>query len=228
MAMVVLAAGLTQVAHAATFYAPSVTNGNASGTRFDLENTGTTTATSLTVSVYFQNRPTSGVTVMANSFKKGGTWDKGACFVGYTCLYGPHTAGPLLGNDSGSVSFTLPASGWTYDSLYGMWRQNITANYSSANSAAAWDNWVHFRLSLGSGSAGIIANGGGGTANFADWNSTPTTGSPPRTYVFRMATPCGVTSNQTRSIILGDLDSGSDNDNSGYNVTVTLVDETTG
>lgn len=226
-------------AYAATTYAPSITRTNmdnsgatTNGARFDLERTGTTNAESMTVFVYFATKPTSGTTITATDFKKGGTWDKGACFSGnFTtkCLYGNHTAGPYLGDDSGTITFSLPASGWQYDSAYNMYKQQIVATYSTANAPAATDNWAHFRLKLPSGSAGVIANGSDGKViNFADWNSTPATSSPAHKYIFRMATPCGITTNQSKNIVLGDLDSGSSNDNSGLTVVVTLYDETAG
>lgn len=175
--------------------------------RYALENSTTTQAVTMVVPVYFRNRPTSAITVRAYDF-----------------IRGANTRVSFNGGIERSTTgnFTIPASRFRRDAASGWYKATITAqmrNYSGQD----WFNYIHFRLSLNN-TSGYIGYGGG---RFQQASRQYYSTTPARTYSLNMATPCNISSNQTRNVLFYDLDN-RNADNGGRHIWLNIYDETTG
>lgn len=210
--LVVLSAAVLFSALGSTFLpqqasALSSTGPEDGNVRYALENSTTTQATTMQVPIYFRNRPGGTVWVRAHDFIRGSNTQ--VSFNGG-------------GNINSTTDFGIPASSFNRDSASGWYKATINAdmrNYSGQQ----WYNYIHFRLSLLDGS-GYIGYGGGRFQQASrDYYNT----NPARTYSLHLATPCDISSNQTRNVLFYDLDNRNP-DNGGRHLWLNIYDETTG
>lgn len=193
---------LTNQASAVTYQGPEDTR-----TRYVLEDSPTTVATSISVPVYYRTNP-GNVTVTAKNFARHSSRDIRVSFNG----------GSWMSSDS---SFVLPGSSFVYDASSGWYKSVINAqmhNYSGQN----WRHYIHFQLEL-INTAGYIGYGGG---SFQQASTSYPLRAPASNYSLTLATPCNIGTSQTRNLQFYDLDSGNI-DNGGYTLTVNVYNETT-
>ena len=175
---------ITSTANAITHIGPTDTN-----TRYAMEWSDSTQATTISVPVYFPAQPVGPKTVQVNNM-----------VIGAAGLVVRFNGGAIM---TGNGSFTIPAGNFTYDPVAGLWRASISAVLTGYG-AYSWDNYLHFRLQL-SDSTGYIAYGGG-RFNAAP-NGFPTFDkTTPNTYSLYMATPCDITVNTAQTVRFYDLD----------------------
>jgi hypothetical protein len=179
------------------------------GTRYALEYSNTTQATTINVPVFFPTQPGGAKSVTVNSFRLG-MGGLGVRFNG----------GPTL---SSAGSFTIPAGNFVYDPITGYWKANINA-VMTGYSGLDPDHFIHFRMELAD-TSGYIAYGGGSfqavSVNYPDSSI------PSELYSLYMATPCDIRANTVRNVQFYDLDHEND-DNNWDSVTVRITDTTTG
>lgn len=184
-------------------------------TRYALENSATTQATSLTVPVYYRNQPTSAKTIDAYSFVVGKSGIS-ARFIG---------SGGTPVTLSSNGSFSIPASSFTYDFIAGMYKANVSVSMQGYT-GQDYDHFIHFRMQLRD-TTGYISYGGGFFQSVANNYPDSDARDTYKLYSLYMATPCNIRVNTANTVRFHDLDHG--NRDNGFNpVTVRITDTTTG
>lgn len=197
---------ITTTAGAISNIGPTDTN-----TRYAMEYSDSTIATTINVPVYFPALPTGSKTVQVTDFVRG-TSGLGVSFNGGASL-------------TTSGSFTIPAGNFVYDPVSGFWRATINATMTGYGSTTSWDKYVNFRLVL-SDASGYIAYGGG-RFNAAPNGYPLLDKSVANMYSLYMATPCDITVNTAQTIRFYDLDH-ENADNGNFSITVRITNTTTG